>query len=351
MKSVVRYFLVIACVAALAASVATAQDLQQQLAKLGHDAAVGYVTPLLSGWGNDLNSAIYYSADLHSVLGFDVGVKAAMSKFTDADKTYSLSLPSIRITSFSGVTIPAGTYLKLTAGTNYPETITANSAVGAKDEVNVKTLGGNATIYNSATNQPVGIIPFPANQVILTLPGGFDIGKLGVPMVMPQFDLGLPLGLEVMLRYVPTISAGDAGKFNYMGFGLRYDIDQWLPVCPVDIAVHFMTQKMNFKSKSDDDIFSAKAVAYGAEVSKKFLILTLYGGLQLESSTLSLASFTGYSPELGQSVTVSGFDVKGSDKSRFTVGVRLLLLIVNVQAEYSIAKNPVFGLGLGISFR
>jgi hypothetical protein len=87
MKSVVRYFLVIACVVALAGSIANAQDLQQQLAKLGHDAAVGYVTPLLSGWGNDLNSAIYYSADLHGILGFDVGVKIAMSKFTDADKT------------------------------------------------------------------------------------------------------------------------------------------------------------------------------------------------------------------------------------------------------------------------
>jgi hypothetical protein len=350
MKSFMRYFLVIVCVVALVGSTATAQDLQQQLAKLGHDAAVGYVTPLLSGWGNDLNSAIYYSADLHGVLGFDVGVKFAMSKFTDADKTYSLSLPSMKLTSFPGVTIPAGNYLKLTAGTNYPATITANSAVGAKDEVNVKTLVGNAPIYNSA-NQQVGTVPLPADQVILTLPGGFDIGKLGVPMVMPQFNLGLPLGLEVMLRYVPTISASDAGKFNYMGFGLRYDIDQWLPLCPVDLAVHFMTQKMNFKSKSDNDIFSARAVAYGAEVSKKFLILTLYGGLQLESSTLTLADFQGYSPELGQQVTVSGFEVKGSDKSRFTVGARLLLLIVNVQVEYSIAKNPVLALGLGISFR
>jgi hypothetical protein len=71
----------------------------------------------------------------------------------------------------------------------------------------------------------------------------------------------------------------------------------------------------------------------------------------LESSTLTLADFQGYSPELGQQVTVSGFEVKGSDKSRFTVGARLLLLIVNVQVEYSIAKNPVLALGLGISFR
>jgi hypothetical protein len=136
-----------------------------------------------------------------------------------------------------------------------------------------------------------------------------------------------------------------------MGFGLRYDIDQWLPLFPIDIAVHFMTQKMNFKSSTDNDIFTAKGTAYGFEVSKRLIILTLYGGFQLESSTLTLADFQGYSPELAQTVTIPGFEVKGSNKSRFTVGVRLLLLIINVHAEYSLAKNPVIAIGAGLSLR
>ena len=71
----------------------------------------------------------------------------------------------------------------------------------------------------------------------------------------------------------------------------------------------------------------------------------------LESSSLTLNDFQGYDPELGQQVPVPGFEVKGSDKSRFTVAVRFLLAIVNIQAEYSIAKNPVIGLGAGLSFR
>jgi hypothetical protein len=357
MKYVVRYFLVIAFVVALVGSVATAQDLQEQLAKLGHDAAVGYISPILSGWGNDLNSAIYYSADLHDVLGFDVGVKLAMSKFTDADKTYDLTLPaSMKVTTIPGLpagVIPAGGYIILTSGVNYTSSVIANSAVGAKDEVDVKTLGGRAHVYNAAGTDlgqtPVGVIP--VGQTILPLPGGFDIGKLGVPLPMPQADLGLPFGLEVMLRYIPTIKTGDVGKFNYMGFGLRYSISQWLPLFPVDIAAHFMTQKMNFKSTTDQDIFTAKGTAYGLEVSKKLFILTLYTGFQLESSTLTLADFQGYDPALGQTVTIPGFEVKGSDKSRFTVGARLLLLIINVHVEYSVAKNPVRAAGVGITIR
>jgi hypothetical protein len=359
MKSFFRFTITVICLLAFVGSLATAQDLQQQLSKLGHDAAVGYVTPILAGWGNDLNSAIYYSADLHDVLGFDVGVKAAMSRFTDADKTYSLAIPSISVdpsalglSTIGGIAVPTGTKIILTSGVNYPSSITANTAVGAKDNTIIKTNSGSTGVVSSSNPLLDGQhVAVPANQPILTLPGGFDLGTLGVPLPMPQLNLGLPFGLEFMLRYVPTISAGDAGKFNYSGFGLRYSISQWLPLFPVDIAAHFMTQKMNFKSKDDKDIFSAKGTAYGIEVSKKLFILTLYGGFQLESSTLTLSDFQGYSAELGQTVTVPGFEVNGSNKSRFTVGARLLLLIINVHAEYSIAKNPVIAVGAGITIR
>jgi hypothetical protein len=363
MKSFIRFAIAATYVLALVGSSATAQDLQEQLAKLGHDAAVGYVTPILSGWGNDLNSGIYYSADLHDVLGFDVGVKLAMSRFIDEDKTYTVAIPSMTvdpsvlgISTINGVSVPAGTKLILTSGVNYPSSITANSAVGAKENTTINTIGGSSATVSSSNpqlnNQRIALPA--ASRQILSLPGGLDLGtfgKTGVPLPMPQFNLGLPFGLEFMLRYVPTISSGDAGKFNYMGFGLRYSIDQWIPLCPVDIAVHFMTQKMTFKSKVDKDIFSANGTAYGVEVSKRLFILTLYGGFQLESSSLTLNDFQGYSPELGQTVTVPGFEVKGSNKSRLTVGARLLLLIVNVHAEYSIAKNPVIMLGAGISIR
>jgi hypothetical protein len=347
MKSLIRCFTALLFVCFLVGNMATAQDLQEQLSKLGHDAAVSYISPILSGWGNDLNSGIYYSADLHDVLGFDVGVKVASSHITDADKTFQIPEITVRPSDLGFTGYSSAYRVKLT-GANFTSQ-TANTAVGAKDETPITTKASTATVYDASGNS-VGTINVPAGRTILTLPGGFDPGALGVPLMMPQLNLGLPFGIELMARYVPTIKAGDYGKFNYMGFGVRYDIDQWIPLCPVDIAVHFMTQKLNFKSTNDEDIFNGKATAYGVEVSKKLFILTLYGGFQLENSTLTLNDFTGYDPIQGN-IRISGFEVKGADKSRFTVGARVLLLFLNVHAEYSFATTPVLAAGVGISIR
>jgi hypothetical protein len=386
MKSIFRFAVAILCMLTFAGGIASAQDLQQQMSKLGSDAVSGYVSPILSGWGNDLNSGIYYSADLHDVLGFDVGVKFAMSKTTDADKSYTLNLPAtinIDKSSLPSYTQPTGVSLYERVGNNYvlysnsqvqvqsgnasgsayATSITAPTAIGDKNNVVVK--GKSATkVYSVNGNQlyagPTGsgiYQPLPtfdlSNNTLLTLPGGYGLNSFGVPLAMPQFDLGLPFGLEFMLRYLPTIKAGDYGKVNYMGFGLRYDIDQWIPLCPVDLAVHFMTQKLTFKSSSDQDIFTGKATAYGVEVSKKFFILTLYGGFQMESSTLTVADYTysGNDPVYQQMGTIPGFEIKGSDKSRFTVGARLLLLFINVHADYSFATTSVLTLGAGITIR
>ena len=338
MKSIVRYFLVIACVAALIGNVTTAQDLSTELARVGTLNVRNYVNPIFNGLSADLNSAFYHSADLHSILGFDVGVKIGLARMTDDQKTYDFVTPDF-ININHGAT-------QLRAGVDYDAVVPGvPTVVGEKDTkyyVRAKSsLLGNA--YKAANG---------GSDILFQIPNGFNLPA--VPLPMPQAAIGLPFGLEVMVRYIPTVSATDAGKFNYMGFGLRYDIDQWLPVCPVDIAVHFMTQKMNFKSKDDNDIFKASGTAYGVEVSKKLLILTLYGGFQLEKATFTLGKIDGNFTTPDGSVTpfeVPEQTFDGSNKSRATLGIRLLLLIVNIHAEYNFAKIPVFAAGVGISFR
>jgi hypothetical protein len=171
---------------------------------------------------------------------------------------------------------------------------------------------------------------------------------------MPQAAIGLPFGLEVIIRFIPTVSAGPVGNFNNMGFGLRYDIDQLLRRSPVHIAVHFMTQKMNFKSKDDKDIFNASGTAYGVEVSKRLLFLTLYGGVQLEKASFTLARIDGeFKTPDGTSTpfTVPETIFESQNKSRAILGLRLLLTVINLQAEYSFAKTPVATVGVGISLR
>ncbi|HWP81664.1 MAG TPA: DUF6588 family protein [Bacteroidota bacterium] len=325
--------LCIAFAVVCAVGVASGQDdLGKQLGKIAGENAKGYLTPFLSPIGAGFNSGFYHSAELHGVLGFDIGVKAALITLGDEDKVFDFVLPST--ISYSSGTGPSAT---LTAGADYDQIVTgAPTAVGAKvgKEVKVKQTSSQVALRG---------------QTIFTTPQGFDLS--GVAVIVPQASIGLPLGLEVTGRFMPTLKLGDVGKLNVMGFGLRHDIDQYIPLLPLDIAVHFATQKMTMSDNSDKDIMSLSATAFGAEVSKKLLFITVYGGFQIESSTWTVEPYRYTDLSTNATVEIKGLEVKGKNKSRFHVGARMLLLFVNVHADYSFSTHPVLTAGVGISFR
>ena len=314
-------------------AVSAQDDLGKQLSKVAGQNAINYVSPILSGFGADLNSGFYHSADLHDVLGFDVGLKLSAVTPTDADKSFDFVLPDQIV--YSGFT--------LRAGVDYDKTITGSPTAlgeGTGREVKVKSTSG--------------FVPL-RGQTIFTTPQGFNLKA--VPLILPQASIGLPLGFEVVGRFIPTMTIppsgfGDpVGKMNFIGFGLRHSIDQYIPLCPVDIAVHFMTQKLTISDDNDNKIFSGNGTAYGVEVSKSLAVLTLYGGFQLEKSSWEVEPYKYSDPSTNATVQLSGFSVDGKNKSRFHAGVRLLLLIVNVHADYSFATHPVLTAGVGITLR
>jgi hypothetical protein len=278
--------------------------------------------------GADLNSGIYHSADLHDVLGFDIGVKVSSILTTDDDKIFDFILPD-EIT-YNGVV--------LQAGTDYDKILRSSP-----------TLLGGKTGLEAKVKSTSPYIPL-RGQTIFTTPPGFDLKY--VPIIVPQASIGLPFGLEVVGRFIPTVSLPeDAGKINFLGFGLRHDLDQYFPApLPIDIAAHFMTQKLTLSDAADKKLMSGSGTAYGIEVSASAVIFTIYGGFQLESSTWDIESYD-YTDESGQTARIAGFSVDGKNKSRFHAGVRFLLAIVNIHADYSFADQPVVTAGVGISFR
>ena len=307
---------------------ASAQDdLGKQLSKVAGQNAVSYLSPLLSAWGADLNSGFYHSADLHDILGFDVGVKVGAVMVKDEDRVFNLVLPD-KI-SYKGITFRAG---------------------GDYDQV----VPGVPTALGEATGKAVKVKPSSltglGGQTIFTTPQGFDLKY--VPLLMPQASIGLPFGLEVVGRFVPTLKLpGDIGKFNYIGLGVRHSIDQYIPLIPIDIAIHFMTQKLTISDLNDNKIVGASGTAYGIEVSKSLVLFTVYGGYQIEKSSWDVEPYKYVDPTTATTIDIPGFSVDGQNTSRFHAGVRLLLLIVNVHADYSFAKQPVITAGLGISLR
>ena len=69
-------------------------DFTTQLSKMLKANATNYLEPLASGLGAGLNSGLYHSADLHSVLGFDIGIKVGLAAVADEHKTFDFVLPS-----------------------------------------------------------------------------------------------------------------------------------------------------------------------------------------------------------------------------------------------------------------
>lgn len=324
----------IALILFLSASNLVAQDVGSELKKLADANAKNYVAPLMAGWASGLNSGFYHSADLHDILGFDLQVKATFAGLTDDDKTYLFEMPST-------ITYNPGTGNRtLTAGVDYPAEVKTSTVVGGKTTTTVKSFQTTNTLNQEIT--------------LLTLPGGIDLPAAPL-FPIPQVSIGLPFGFEVMGRFLPTTKLGDAGKVNFFGFGLRHDIDQYIPLLPLDIAVHFATQTFTYEDGSGEDLISASGTAFGVEVSKKLLILTVYGGFQLESSSWDIGPYNAV-VETGPSTppatfNVPKFTIEGKNKSRAHVGARLLLLFLNVHADYSFATTPVFALGVGISIR
>jgi hypothetical protein len=357
MKSLAPYIFIVISIFALSSSITIAQDqttdLATELTKVGTKNISNYVSPIFSGFSADLNSAFYHSADLHDVLGFDVGVKIGMGIIKDADRKYDFITPDhISIANPADPT----QLITLDAGSDYDAVVSgAPTAVGdKKNKFYVKMMRTTGTSSIDTIKRAIydNLVAQYGSNNLFQIPNGFDLPA--VPLIMPQAAIGLPFGLEVMVRFIPTVSATEAGKFNYMGFGLRYDIDKLLRKSPVDIAIHFMTQKMNYKSKSDKDIFSATGTAYGIEASKRLVFLTVYGGFQLEKSTFTLAQIDGKftTPDKTETpFTIPEMTFEGKNKSRFTLGVRALIALVSIHAEYSVANTPVFAAGIGVSLR
>jgi hypothetical protein len=295
-----------------------AQDLGDQLRKLGKENAKGYVGPLLAGWGAGLNSGFYHTADLHAPLGFDVQVKITLAQLTAGDKVFSYRLPA-------QITVGPQTFV---AGTDYPSEVQSSTAVGSKGQTVVQSFSGTE---------------------LAQLPGGLDMPS--APLIVPQLVIGLPFGFEVMGRFFPTTKLGDVGKINMLGFGLRYDIDQYFPLLPLDVSIHFMTQKLTFQDAGGSDLIKGSATAYGLEVSKKILVLTIYGGVQLEDASWTVGPYTASVPGSATPVSVEEFTVDSRNSSRLLIGARVQMVVLNLHVDYALATTPVITFGAGITFR
>jgi hypothetical protein len=177
---------------------------------------------------------------------------------------------------------------------------------------------------------------------IATIPGLVD--TRWVPLFAPQVTIGRFKGLSGTLRWFPEIDISDYGKTQFFGWGLTWGVNTVAPELPVDIAVGYFAQSLDVGTILDTD-----ASSLFAAVSKSYPMVTVYGGLAVESSSMDVTyEFQGLD-DLPEAATEIAFSVDGRQDWRFTLGGTLTVL-GGLNVEISRGDFTTYSAGLLYGF-
>lgn len=339
-------------------------DFENRLEQLAKTNARGYLSPLVTSMGIGLNSGLYRTADIHGLFGFDIAINLTGISIPDAGKKYTFDTSPLGELQFN---VPAGNQdfnITLNAADLYPPVENAPTFFGSEDPppLNPDTEYAEQTTISQIASQTGASESDIRNQFgddirtavnsnlqpLTIIPPGFDLSLMAVPSL--QGSIGLPYETEFQIRLIPTYQLmNDVGDFSLLGLGGRISVDQFIPIpfFPVDIAAGAFFQRVKLGP------VEMNSSILHAEVSKSIPVLTVYGGLGLETSSLT-AEYAYESPMVDngnmEPNTIS-LTVDGENRFRTTLGVRLKFLLLTVNADYNIGTYNSANLGVGITFR
>jgi len=277
-------------------------QIEDAVKQLTSDNAKGYLQPFVTAFGANMNSGLYHSADISDMgLTIKFDLIAMGTLIGDKEKTYKAVPP-----------LPFDQSAVNTA-----------TIFGGTGTVVTKTVGADSIEYQ-----------FQNGQFKTTL----------YPLAVPQLTIGDVFGTQAVIRYIPIPEIKDFPKTTLFGIGVRHSVSQYIPVIPVDVAGSVFYQSLKI-----GDMFTAKSFNIGAQVSKSFAVVTLYGGLQYESSSMDVSyDYSGkYGLPTGTPVKLT---MDGDNTFRATLGLGLNLAILHFYADANFGNVTVIsgGLGFGI---
>ena len=157
-----------------------------------------------------------------------------------------------------------------------------------------------------------------------------------VPLTTPEFSLSGMAGLKATVRWLPETTVNDF-EVKYLGYGLAYNINTLIPTLPVDIAAGFFVQELNV-----GDSVKTKASSYYVVVSKGFGLITAYGGVAAEDSSMDV--------DYTYDGTAISFSMDGVQSSRSTIGATLGLGLMKLNAEIGYGNLTTYTGGLIVGF-
>jgi hypothetical protein len=281
-------------------SYAEAQNpFEDAVKQLSSDNVKGYLQPWVTSYGADLNSGFYHTADIGD-LGLTIRLDIiGMGAFVgDKQKKYKATNP------FDGT------------------------------EVETATIFGER-----------GAIVSPDSLVMYQFQNG-QVKTSFIPFAVPQLTIGDLYGTQGVIRFITLPEMNNVPKVSLFGIGARHSVSRYLPPIPVNLSAGLFYQSLKI-----GEIFEASTFTIGAQVSKSFAVLTLYGGLQYESISMDLnytyqGTVPGYTPP---SPKVS-LNIEGKNQFRGTAGFNINLLAFNIFADINIGSSIAASGGIGFGF-
>lgn len=313
-----------------------------------------YFAPYANAFGAGLNGGWYNTAKPHKLGGFDITASFNLGMVPTSAGTFNVE----------------DLDLQFLTGTGIASTISGPKTSNVTLEKNV-TVSGNT--YNVAS---------------FKLPPG--TGWRLIPVPTAQIGIGLPLGTELKIRYMPALNLKDA-NVSLWGVGLMHSIMQYIPgnkLLPVDLSVFGGYTKIttnipidlqpgtpqNYTSpyNAATSFLGQKMTAgvgawnVGVIASVKVAVLTVYGGMGYSNTVTDIRLKGNYPlPEVNPAISTTegvyenggvitdfpAITIKNFSGLRANLGVRVKLAVVTIHMDYTRSQYNVFSTGLGISFR
>jgi hypothetical protein len=344
-KKYVSFVILALCVCILQRpSLCRGTSIEDQLTQLFDRNATRYLQPIATAFGMDMNSGLYHTAKPHHMGGFDVGLRTMIAFVPDEEKTFTPVFGDpFELTITDPITNQAYT-VTLDPAELWVLPDKATTIVGESGSTEIAPDEEYVLDQLQAAGYPGNDLP-QGFDLPLIFPGG--VGTTTIPMLVPQVSVGLPMGTEVLLRYVPPVTLSDKiGDITLYGFGITHSIDQWIPVpmFPVNIAAQFAYQRLDIA-----DIIEAKNINFNVHASRSLPFLTLYGGLGYDRTSIDL-KYTLDLPNHPLDGQKFSFSLDGDNGFRTTVGIGFSFLLLKCNVDYTIGAHNTISAGLCVTF-
>jgi hypothetical protein len=297
MKSVTGFKLTIFLIILSGFRLNITAQMEDLIRRYAGENAEGYVEPIITGLGANLNSGIFISSKV-PVSGFHIifSLNGMLTIYSDKQKRF----------------------IGKTNGYFFPP-----------QEVETSTIIGN----------PQGPVVVSPSGTEFVFPGGYDLKSFLIGI--PTLTIGSLYGTEMAVRYVSFKISDDIGRLSMFGTGGRHSISQYFSTSPVDISGGVFYHKFKV-----GDIIKSDMWIIHLETGKSFSFIDLYSGLGYESN-IAKVEYTYVSTFETADISV---DVTGKNNFRLTLGIGFKIFPYQFNIDYNIGYQNVIHAGFSVGF-